>query len=81
VSWDGLHLERVDPVAWIASSIEPRARRSGSLAYFATDIAEPGVHSSAPKAIASRLVNPMAGKSERAKAIAEALMPLASVAR
>ena len=40
--WDGLCLERVDPGAVIASSIEAR-RVVGSLAYFATDISEPGV--------------------------------------
>jgi 2-dehydropantoate 2-reductase len=39
---DGLHLERVDPGGVIAASIEPR-RVVGSLAYFATDIVEPGV--------------------------------------
>jgi 2-dehydropantoate 2-reductase len=39
---DGLRLERVDPGGVIASSIEPR-RIIGSLAYFATDITEPGV--------------------------------------
>ena len=39
---DGLRLERVDPGGVIASSIEAR-RVVGSLAYFATDISEPGV--------------------------------------
>jgi 2-dehydropantoate 2-reductase len=39
---EGLRLERVDPGGVIASSIEPR-RVVGSLAYFATDIVEPGV--------------------------------------
>ena len=39
---DGLRLERVDPGGVIAASIEPR-RVVGSLAYFATDVAEPGV--------------------------------------
>ena len=39
---DGLRLERVDPGGVITSSIEPR-RVVGSLAYFATDIVEPGV--------------------------------------
>lgn len=39
---DGLRVERVDPGGIIASSIEPR-RVVGSLAYFATDIVEPGV--------------------------------------
>ena len=39
---DGLRLERVDPGGAIASAIEPR-RVVGSLAYFSTDIVEPGV--------------------------------------
>jgi 2-dehydropantoate 2-reductase len=39
---NGLHLERVDPAGVIATSIEPE-RVVGSLAYLATDIAEPGV--------------------------------------
>ena len=37
-----LRLERVDPGGVIAGAIEPR-RVVGSLAYFATDIVEPGV--------------------------------------
>ena len=40
--FDGLRLERTDPGGVIASSIEHR-RVVGSLAYFATDIIEPGV--------------------------------------
>ena len=43
--FDGLRLERVDPGGVIASAIEPR-RVVGSLAYFATDLASPGRHSS-----------------------------------
>ena len=39
---EGLRLERVDPGGVIADAIEPR-RVVGSLAYFATDIVEPGV--------------------------------------
>src|SRR3954463_12435360 len=39
---EGLRRERVDPGGVIASAIEPR-RVVGSLAYFATDIVEPGV--------------------------------------
>ena len=39
---DGLPLEHVDPGGVIAAAIEPE-RVVGSLAYFATDIAEPGV--------------------------------------
>ena len=41
-AYDGLRLERVDPGGAIASAIEAR-RVVGSLAYFATEIAEPGV--------------------------------------
>ena len=39
---DGLRLERVDPGGVIAAAIESR-RVVGALAYFATDVAEPGV--------------------------------------
>src|SRR6185295_9765911 len=38
---EGLRLERVDPGGTIAAAIEPR-RVVGSLAYFSTDIVEPG---------------------------------------
>jgi 2-dehydropantoate 2-reductase len=69
---DGLHLERVDPGGVIASSIEPR-RVVGSLAYFATDISEPGViHHTEGNRIS--FGEPDGSKSERAKAIAEALI-------
>jgi 2-dehydropantoate 2-reductase len=40
--WDGLRLERVDPGGVIAASIEAE-RVIGSLAYFSTEISEPGV--------------------------------------
>ena len=70
--FDGLHLERVDPGGVIASSIEPN-RVVGSLAYFATDIAEPGViHHTEGNRIS--FGEPDGSKSERAKAIAEALI-------
>ena len=70
--FDGLHLERVDPGGVIASSIEP-SRVVGSLAYFATDIAEPGViHHTEGNRIS--FGEPDGSKSERAKAIAEALI-------
>ena len=39
---EGLSLERVDPGGVIATAIEPR-RVIGSIAYFSTEIAEPGV--------------------------------------
>ncbi len=69
---DGLHLERVDPGGVIAAAIEPR-RVVGSLAYFATDVAEPGViHHSEGNRIS--FGEPNGSKSERAKAIAQALI-------
>ena len=56
----------------IASAIEPR-RVIGSLAYFSTDIAEPGViHHTEGNRIS--LGEPDGSRSERAKAIAEALI-------
>lgn len=69
---DGLRLERVDPGGVIASSIEPR-RVVGSLAYFATDIVEPGVI----RHIEGNRISfgePDGTKSERARALAEALI-------
>ena len=70
--WDGLHLERVDPGAVIASSIEAR-RVVGSLAYFATDISEPGViHHTEGNRIS--FGEPDGSKSDRVKGIAEALI-------
>jgi 2-dehydropantoate 2-reductase len=70
--FDGLRLERVDPGGVIAQAIEPR-RVVGSLAYFATDIAEPGViHHTEGNRIS--FGEPDGTKSERAKAIAEALI-------
>jgi 2-dehydropantoate 2-reductase len=69
---DGLRLERVDPGGVIASTIEPR-RIVGSLAYFATDLAEPGViHHTEGNRIS--FGEPDGTKSERAKSIAEALI-------
>jgi 2-dehydropantoate 2-reductase len=69
---DGLRLERVDPGGVIAASIEPE-RVVGSLAYFATDIAEPGVihHTEGNKL---SLGEPNSTRSERTKAIADALI-------
>jgi 2-dehydropantoate 2-reductase len=69
---DGLHLERVDPGGVIAASIEPR-RVVGSLAYFATDIAAPGVirHTEGNRI---SLGEPDGSKSERVKAIAGILI-------
>jgi 2-dehydropantoate 2-reductase len=69
---DGLRLERVDPGGVIAASIEPR-RVIGSLAYFATDVPEPGViHHAEGNRIS--FGEPDGTKSERVKSIAEALI-------
>ena len=69
---DGLRLERVDPGGVIGASIEPR-RIVGSLAYFATDVVEPGViHHTEGNRIS--FGEPDGTKSERVKAIAEALI-------
>jgi 2-dehydropantoate 2-reductase len=69
---DGLRLEHVDPGGVIAASIEPE-RVVGSLAYFATDIAEPGVihHTEGNKL---SLGEPNGTRTERTKAIADALI-------
>ena len=69
---DGVRLERVDPGGAIASAIEPR-RIVGSLAYFATDIVEPGVirHTEGNRISFGELDG---SKSERTRAIAEALI-------
>lgn len=69
---DGLRLERVDPGGVIAASIEPR-RVIGSLAYFATDVVEPGVI----RHIEGNRISfgePDGSKSARARAVAEALI-------
>ena len=69
---DGLRLERVDPGGVIAAAIEPR-RVVGSLAYFATDVVAPGViHHTEGNRIS--FGEPDGTKSERIKAIAEALI-------
>ena len=69
---DGLRLEHVDPGGAIATAIEPE-RVVGSLAYFATDVAEPGVihHTEGNKL---SLGEPNGTKTDRAKAIADALI-------
>jgi 2-dehydropantoate 2-reductase len=68
---DGLRLERVDPGGVIAAAIEPR-RVIGSLAYFATEIVEPGVIRHAE---GNRLTlgEPDGTKSDRIQKLAEAL--------
>jgi 2-dehydropantoate 2-reductase len=69
---DGLRLERVDPGGVIAAAIEPR-RVVGSLAYFATDVVEPGViHHTEGNRIS--FGEPDGTKSERVKAIADSLI-------
>jgi 2-dehydropantoate 2-reductase len=67
-----LQLERVDPGGAIARAIEPR-RVLGSLAYFATDIVEPGVirHIEGNK---MTLGEPDGSKSERARTLAGVLI-------
>lgn len=68
----GLHLERVDPGGVIAESI-PFRSVVASLAYFATEIAEPGVIRHVEGNRLS-LGEPDGTRSERAKAIAEVLI-------
>jgi 2-dehydropantoate 2-reductase len=69
---DGLRLERVDPGGAIAAAIEPR-RVVGSLAYFSTDVVEPGViHHTEGNRIS--LGEPDGSRSERCRQIAEALI-------
>jgi 2-dehydropantoate 2-reductase len=69
---DGLRLERVDPFGVIASAIEPQ-RILGSLAYFSTDVAEPGViHHTEGNRIS--LGEPDGDRSERSKNISEVLI-------
>ena len=69
---NGLRLERVDPGGVIASHIES-SRVLGSLAYFATDIVEPGVirHTEGNRI---SFGEPGGTRSTRARAIAEALI-------
>jgi 2-dehydropantoate 2-reductase len=68
----GLRLERVDPGGVIAASIEPR-RVVGSLAYFSTDVPEPGViHHTEGNRIS--FGEPDGSRTERTRKIAEALI-------
>jgi 2-dehydropantoate 2-reductase len=70
--FDGLRLERVDPGGVVAASIEPE-RVLGSLAYFSTDIPEPGViHHTEGNRLS--LGEPNGTRSERARRISEALI-------
>jgi 2-dehydropantoate 2-reductase len=71
--FEGLRLERVDPGGVIAAAIEPE-RVVGSIAYFSTEIVEPGVI----KHIEGNRLSfgePDGTKSERCRRIAEALIP------
>jgi 2-dehydropantoate 2-reductase len=69
---EGMRLEHVDPGGVIAAAIEPR-RVVGSLAYFATDVVEPGVirHTEGNKL---SFGEPDGTKSDRARKIAEPLI-------
>ena len=70
--YDAVRLERVDPGGVIAAAIEPR-RVVASLAYFATDLAAPGVvHHTEGNRIS--FGEPDGTRSARARAIAEALI-------
>jgi 2-dehydropantoate 2-reductase len=70
--FDGLRLERVDPGGAISAAIEPR-RIIGSLAYFSTDIVEPGViHHTEGNRIS--FGEPDGSRSDRARAIADTLI-------
>src|ERR1700730_4617196 len=68
----GLHLERVDPGGAIAAAI-PAKNVVASIAYFATDIVEPGVirHTEGNRL---SLGEPDGTRSDRAKAISDALI-------
>ena len=69
---NGLHLEHVDPGGTIAKAIEPE-RVIGSLAYFSTDIAEPGViHHTEGNRLS--LGEPSGARTDRVKALAELLI-------
>src|SRR5436190_1637193 len=69
---NGMRLERVDPGGVIASSIEAQ-RVVGSLAYFSTDVVEPGViHHTEGNRIS--FGEPGGSRSDRTRKIAEALI-------
>ena len=69
---NGLHLERVDPGGAIAKAIEPE-RVVGSLAYFSTDVAEPGViHHTEGNRLS--LGEPSGARTDRIKALAAILI-------
>ena len=69
---EGLRLERVDPGGVIAGAIDPR-RIVASIAYFSTDVAEPGViHHTEGNRIS--FGEPDGTRSDRTRHIAEALI-------
>jgi len=69
---DGLLLEHVDPGGAIADAI-PADRVVGSLAYFSTDIAEPGViHHTEGNRLS--LGEPNGARTDRVKAVAQAMI-------
>src|SRR6202161_2260474 len=70
--WEGLRLERIDPGGVISSNIEAK-RVVGSIIYFATEIAAPGVvqHIEGNRIT---LGEPDGSRSERCRRIAEALV-------
>jgi 2-dehydropantoate 2-reductase len=69
---NGFHLEHVDPGGAIAKAIAPE-RVIGSLAYFSTDIAEPGViHHTEGNRLS--LGEPDGTRTDRVKALAQALI-------
>ncbi len=70
--WEGLRLERVDPEGVISSAIEAR-RVVGSIVYFSTEITSPGVIQHIEGNRIS-LGEPDGTRSERSRAIAEALI-------
>jgi 2-dehydropantoate 2-reductase len=70
--FDGWSLESVDPGGVIAAAIEPK-RVVGSLAYFATEMAGPGVIQHVEGNRIS-FGEPAGGRSDRCRAIAEALI-------
>jgi 2-dehydropantoate 2-reductase len=70
--WEGLRLERVDPGGVISSAIETK-RVVGSIIYFATEIAAPGVihHTEGSR---MTLGEPDGTRSDRIRVLAEALI-------
>jgi 2-dehydropantoate 2-reductase len=70
--WEGLRLERIDPGGVISAAIEAR-RVVGSIVYFATEIAAPGVIQHIEGNRIS-LGEPDGSRSDRIRAIADALI-------